>query len=97
MLLRLLLSTSTLFLSLLLGALALALVGYNAPERLSQMLGLARDLKGVITSTGLDPKYNIWVELLLEERQLLFMFFTIGARIALGLAGALFALLFGRR
>src|SRR5262245_42416537 len=74
MLLRLLLGTSTIFLSLILGAFALALVGYNSPETLSEMLGWARDLKGLITSTGIDPKYNIWVELLLEERQLLFMF-----------------------
>ena len=73
-----------------LGAFALAVVGYNSPETLSTMLGWARDLKSVITSTGIDPKYNIWVELLLEERQLLFMFFTIAARILLGLIAALF-------
>lgn len=90
MFLRLLLSTSTIFLSLILGAVALAFVGYNWPETLSQMLGWARDLKGVITSSGLDPRYNIWVELLLEERQLLFMFFTIAARIFLALLAAPF-------
>lgn len=91
MFLRLLLGTSTIFLSLILGAFALAVVGYNWPETLSQMLAWARDLKGVITSTGIDPKYNIWVELLLEERQLLFMFFTIAARIVLALLAAPFA------
>jgi hypothetical protein len=85
MLLRLLLGTSTIFLSLILGAFALAFVGYNWPEVLSQMLGWARDLKSVITSSGIDPRYNIWVELLLEERQLLFMFFTIAARIVLAI------------
>ena len=90
MLLRLLLGTSTIFLSLILGAFALAVVGYNSPETLSQMLGWARDLKGIITTTGIDPKYNIWVELLLEERQLLFMFFTIAARIVLALLAAPF-------
>jgi hypothetical protein len=90
MVLRLLLGTSTIFLSLILGAFALAFVGYNWPETLSRMLGWARDLKSVITSSGLDPKYNIWVELLLEERQLLFMFFTIAARILLALIAAPF-------
>lgn len=94
---RLLISTSTLFLSLVLGAIALAFVGYNWPQHLSEMLGWARDLKGIITSTGLDPKYNIWVELLLEERQLLFMFFTIAARLVLGFLGAVFHRLTGRR
>lgn len=90
MLLRLLVSTSTIFLSMIVGAFALALVAYNSPETLSMMLGWARDLKAVITGTGIDPKYNIWVELLLEERQLLFMFFTIGARIFLALLAAPF-------
>lgn len=90
MLLRLLVSTSTIFLSMIVGAFALALVAYNSPETLSMMLGWARDLKSVITGTGIDPKYNIWVELLLEERQLLFMFFTIGARIFLALLAAPF-------
>jgi hypothetical protein len=90
MFLRLLLGTSTIFLSLILGAFALAFVGYNWPETLSQMLGWARDLKSVITTAGIDPRYNIWVELLLEERQLLFMFFTIAARIMLALLAAPF-------
>lgn len=94
--LRLLLSTSTLFFSLIIGALALAFVGYNWPQTLSEMLSWARELKSIITSTGLDPKYNIWVELLLEERQLLFMFFTIGARIGLGVLAGLFGLLRSR-
>lgn len=81
--LRLLLSTGNIFLSLILGALMLALVGYNYPETLSEMLSWARELKVWITTRGLEPKYNIWLELLLEERQLLFMFFTIIARILL--------------
>lgn len=81
--LRLFLTTGNIFLSLILGAIMLALVGYNSPETLSEMLSWARNLKGWITSRGLEPKYNIWLELLLEERQLLFMFFTIFARILL--------------
>lgn len=96
MMLKLLLSTGSLFFSLVLGALMLGMVGYNSPETLSMMLGWARELKAVITGTGLDPKYNIWVEVLLEERQLLFMFFTIAARILIGIAMAIVATLLGR-
>ena len=96
MLLRLLMGTSAIFFSLVLGAFALAFVGYQSPETLSHMLAWARDLKAVLTNTGLDPKYNIWIELILEERQLLFMFFTIGARIFLGILGGLFGALIGR-
>ncbi len=96
MFLRLLLSVSGLFFSLILGAVMLGLVGYNSPETLSHMLAWARELKSAITGTGLDPKYNIWVEVLLEERQLLFMFFTIAARIVLAIFAGLFSLIFRR-
>jgi len=93
---RLMLSMSSLFFSLVLGAIMLGFVGYNSPETLSQLLGWARELKSLITGTGLDPKYNIWVEVLLEERQLLFMFFTIAARFILGVLGGLVGMMFGR-
>ena len=94
---RLMLSTSSLFFSLILGAIMLGVVGYNSPETLSYLLARAGELKHLITSTGLDPKYNIWVEVLLEERQLLFMFFTIAARLIIGLFTVLVMSLFGRR
>lgn len=92
---RLLLSTGNIFLSLILGAFMLAFVGYYSPETLSEMLSWARHLKGAITSTGLEPKYNIWLELLLEERQLLFMFFTVIARILLSIITWPFAARYG--
>jgi hypothetical protein len=83
--LRLFLAISNVVLSLILGALLMAVVAIYSPETLSTMLGWARSFKSLITSTGLDPKYNIWLELLLEERQLLLMFFTVIARIILGI------------
>jgi hypothetical protein len=96
MLLRLLLGTSTLFISFVLGAIALVYVGVHAPWVLDMMLGWARAVKDMITGTALDEHYNIWVKFLLEEQQLVFMFFTIGARIVLGLIGGLFTMMTGR-
>ena len=96
MLLRLLLGTSTLFVSFVLGAIALVYVGIQAPWVLDMMLGWARTVKDLITGTALDQQYNIWVKFLLEEQQLVFMFFTIGARIVLGLIGGLFSMMMGR-
>ncbi|MGQ0673982.1 MAG: hypothetical protein ACT4N2_14050 [Hyphomicrobium sp.] len=92
--LRILMSTGNVFLSLILGAVAIAMVGIHYPETLSVLLGWARELKLFITGLGLEPKYNIWVELLLEERQLLFMGFTIVARIVLSLITGVIGLLF---
>jgi hypothetical protein len=83
--LRMFLSITNLVFSLILGALLMAVVAIYSPETLSMMLGWARSFKSLITSTGLNAKYNIWLELLLEERQLLLMFFTVIARIILAL------------
>jgi hypothetical protein len=91
MLLRLLLGTGTLFVSFVLGAIALVYVGIQAPGVLDVLLGWARVTKDMITGAGLDPQYNIWVKFLLEEQQLVFMFFTIAARIVLALLTAPFA------
>ena len=55
MLLRILLSTGTIFFSLILGAILLAVVGYNYPEWLSTMLGWARDLKLFYYFAGVGP------------------------------------------
>ena len=94
--LRVLFSAGNIFLSLILGAFALAFVGFNFPETLSAMLRWARGLKEMITTSGIDPKYNIWIELLLEERQLLFMMFTIGARMAIGIVSSIFLAIFAK-
>jgi hypothetical protein len=94
--LRILLSAGNILLSLILGALLMALVAVYSPETLSVLLAWARSFKSLITGTGLDARYNIWLELLLEERQLLFMGFTIFARILLGLITLPFARVFAR-
>lgn len=93
---RLLASTGNVLLSLILGAVAVAMVGIHYPEQLSVMLGWARELKLFITGLGLEPRYNIWVELMLEERQLLFMGFTIVARLILSIITGLIFFVLGR-
>jgi hypothetical protein len=95
--LRIFLSAGNILLSLILGALFMALVAVYSPETLSLLLAWARSFKSLLTGTGLDARYNIWLELLLEERQLLFMGFTIFARILLGILALPFAGLARRR
>lgn len=90
---RIVLAATSIFFSLILGAVLLALVGYHDPELLSEMLGWARELKLFITSRGLAPHYNIWLEFFLEERQLLFMSFVIVARVILALVFGILAYL----
>ncbi len=89
--LRIFLSAGNILLSLVLGALLMALVAVYSPETLTLLLAWARSFKSLLTGTGLDPHYNIWLELLLDERQLLFMGFTIFARILIGIVSLPFA------
>lgn len=92
---RMMISMSSLFFALVLGAVLLGIVGYNSPETLHYLLGWAGKVKSLITGTGLDAKYNIWVEILLEEKQLLFMFFTITARLIIEILSGLVRMMIG--
>lgn len=93
---RVLLSTGNIIFSLVLGAIALAFVGINYPGTLDQIINLAGSVKGYIVNTNLPPKYNVWVRLLLEEKQLVFMFFTILMRILLAIVQTIVLGFFGR-
>jgi hypothetical protein len=57
----------------------------NYPQAISASLRWARVAKDMITGTGLNQSYNIWIEFLLEERQLVFIGYTILMRMLLAL------------
>lgn len=72
------------FLSLLMGAVALAYVGVEYPAVLNSMLDQASDFKTwLLSRSALEDKYNVWVKFLIQEQQFVFMFFVIVMRIAL--------------
>jgi hypothetical protein len=50
-----------------------------------------------LTSRGVSPEYNNWMRVLLEERQLVFMGFTIVTRILMVSVVALVAWIFNRQ
>ncbi|MFY0610977.1 MAG: hypothetical protein JXQ99_05580 [Hyphomicrobiaceae bacterium] len=78
------------FLSLLMGAIALAYVGVEHPGVLNVMLDQASDFKTwLLSNSGLEDKYNVWVKFLVQEQQFVFMFFVIIMRLLLLLVMAL--------
>jgi hypothetical protein len=93
---RIVLSTGNIIISLILGAMALAFVGIHYPETLDQIINVATSAKSYIVATNLPPKYNVWVRLLLEEKQLVFMFFTVVMRIILAILQSIVFTFFGR-
>lgn len=71
------------FLSMVLGAVALVFVSVQFPNVFELMLDGASWAETQIGSTGLDTRYNNWVRFLIGEEQLVFMSFTIVMRVVL--------------
>ena len=82
---RMLLSTGNILISLVLGALLFGFVFIKYPQTMSSILDAAASFKGWLIGLGITTEYNNWIRVLLEERQLVFMGFTILARIGLSI------------
>jgi hypothetical protein len=93
---RVLLATSNIFFSLVLGLLAFGFVFINYPETMATILDAASGLKDWLTNRGISPEYNNWMRVLLEERQLVFMGFTILMRVLLSILFAVTGSVMGR-
>jgi hypothetical protein len=82
---RTLLAAGNMVTAFILAILTIIFLGLNYPEAISTSLRWARSAKDVITGTGLNPSYNVWLEFLLEDRQLVFIGYTIIMRMVLSL------------
>jgi hypothetical protein len=69
----------------ILAILAIIFLGLNYPPAISESLRWARYTKDIITGSGLNPSYKVWLEFLLEDRQLVFIGYTIIMRMVLAL------------
>lgn len=94
---RVIAATSNIFFSLLLGAVALAVVAVQWPGVMEDIINVATGLKDYLTNTGLASKYNVWIKFLLQEQQLVFMGFVIVTRIILAILIAFIFYLFTGR
>lgn len=82
---RSLLAAGNMVTAFVLAILTIIFLGLNYPPAISTSLRWARSAKDVITGTGLNPSYNVWLEFLLEDRQLVFIGYTIIMRMVLAL------------
>lgn len=88
--LRVLLATTGMMASLIIGALAMGAVWYWSPEAMQELFQVASGLKSWLTNTGIEPRYNTFIWFLIEERQLVFMGFVIATRALMAIAAAIF-------
>lgn len=82
---RLLFSIGNVIISLVLGAILFGYVFLRHPETMGSILDWASGFKSWLIGMGISTEYNNWIRVLLEERQLVFMAFTIVARLLLSL------------
>ncbi len=80
---RTLLAAGNMVTAFVLAILAIIFLAINYPTVISESLRWARYAKDVLTGTGLNPSYNVWLEFLLEDRQLVFIGYTIIMRMVL--------------
>lgn len=88
--LRVFLATTNIFVSLVVGALAMGLVWYLSPDTMQSFFQSASGFKAWLTSLGIEPKYNNFIWFLIEERQLVFMGFVIATRVVFAIFAAIF-------
>jgi len=93
---RVVLATSNIFISLVLGALAMGAVWYLEPEIMQSFFQQANGVKAWIVNRGLAAKYNNFLWFLIEDRQLVYMGFVMATRIALAILTSTFLYVFAR-
>jgi hypothetical protein len=82
---RVLGGTVNIFLSLLLGAVVFATIGWQFPEAMQSLLQSGGWVEDKIDRSGLPAEMNIWVMFLIQSEQIVFMGFVIISRIFLAL------------
>jgi len=94
--LKVLFASTSLFASLVLAAIGMGVVVLFAPVTMEALFNAAGGIKSWIVSRGIPSKYNVFMQFLIEERQLVYMGFVIVARALLGMIGATGRRVFGR-
>lgn len=84
-------ATFTIFLAFVLSYAMLIALGLFAPDILNAMVQTAKTVEAWVTGTGLPARYNVWLDLFIEEGAILLLFFTVIARIFIAIVASSFS------
>ncbi|GGE31840.1 hypothetical protein GCM10011367_02840 [Marinicauda pacifica] len=84
-------ATFTIFLAFILSYAMLISLGLFAPDVLNALVQWAKTVETWITGTGLPARYNVWLDLFVEEGAILLLFFTVLARLIIAIIGSSFS------
>ncbi len=87
---RVLLSTTNMFVSMVVGALAMGGVWYLYPDIMQMLFQSANGLKAWLVNLGISSKYNNLLWFLIDEKQIVFIGFVIATRFVLALLTSIF-------
>jgi len=94
---RFLLSLGHVFSSLVMGALALAIVWIYIPNLALRLFRWAGSVRDWVVLANWPPHYEVALRFFVDERQIVYVGFVLVSRIALGLAILLIARAMGRK
>jgi hypothetical protein len=87
---RVLLSTTNIFVSMVIGALTMGVVWYLYPDVMQAFFQSANGVKAWLVNLGISSQYNNFLWFLIDERQIVFMGFVIATRFVLAILTSIF-------
>jgi hypothetical protein len=94
---RFLLSLGNVFSSLILGALALAIVWIYIPNLALRLFRWAATVRDWVVLANWPPQYEVALRFFVDERQIVYVGFVLASRIVMGLLFILCAKALGRK
>jgi hypothetical protein len=94
---RFLLSLGNVFSSLVIGALALAMVWIYLPNLALQLFRWAASIRDWVVLANWPPQYEVALRFFVDERQIVYVGFVLASRIIVGLLIILVARMLGRK
>lgn len=94
---RFLLSLGNVFSSLVIGALALAIVWIYIPSVALQLFRWASSMRDWVVLANWPPQYEVALRFFVDERQIVYLGFVLASRVAIGLLIILVAKALGRK
>lgn len=92
---RILFSSFTFVLTLIVGAIAFAATAIEFPTIMRQLIEWAQHLPPYLAQLGLSDNYLVWTDILLSGDKLVLLGFVLVTRILFALLGIVFGPLFG--
>jgi hypothetical protein len=94
--LRILFSSVSFVVTLIIGAIAFAATAIHFPAIMRDLIAMAQQLPGYLANLGLSNDYLVWVDILLSGDKLVLLGFVLAARILVSIVASVFAPLFER-